>query len=43
VFIEIGASIGLFSRRASDEHEELLDKTKLYDIGQKAGLQLITY
>lgn len=39
----IGASIGLFSKHANEEHEELLNRDKLENIGKKAGLTLISY
>ena len=40
---DFGANIGLFSKHASEEHEELLDYTKLEVAGRKAGLNLIEY
>lgn len=39
----LGARIGLFSRAANEEHEELLDRTLLMSSAQKAGLTLLTY
>lgn len=42
-FHEAGASVGLFSKHANEEHEELLDKKKLNEIGQSAGLTLVDY
>lgn len=38
-----GASIGLFSKHANEEHEELLDWSALKDVGEQAGLRLIHY
>lgn len=40
---DVGASIGLFSKHANEEHEELLDQSKLFDLGQRAGLVLLNY
>lgn len=40
---DLGASFGLFSRHASEEHEDLLDKRKLTDAGTKAGLKMESY
>jgi 2-polyprenyl-3-methyl-5-hydroxy-6-metoxy-1,4-benzoquinol methylase len=40
---DLGAKVGLFSRHANEEHEELLDKAMLDDAGKKAGLDLILY
>ncbi|MEQ9721778.1 class I SAM-dependent methyltransferase [Yersinia alsatica] len=40
---DLGAKIGLFSKHANDEHEDLLDKNKLQQAGVKAGLSLIEY
>ncbi|HCJ51079.1 MAG TPA: methyltransferase type 11 [Gallionella sp.] len=39
----VGASLGLFSRHADEEHEDLLDKEKLESAGAQAGLKLISY
>lgn len=39
----LGATIGLFSKHANEEHEELLDQSKLFDLGQRAGLVLLNY
>ncbi|NDL64128.1 class I SAM-dependent methyltransferase [Acerihabitans arboris] len=39
----LGASIGLFSKHASEEHEALLDRSKLEAAGKQAGLDLIYY
>ena len=38
-----GAVIGLFSKHANEEHEELLDRSRLSGIGSEAGLQLQEY
>ncbi len=40
---DLGASIGLFSKHANEEHEELLDRAKLERAGVQAGLKLIAY
>lgn len=40
---DVGAAIGLFSKHANEEHEELLDQSKLFDLGQRAGLVLLNY
>lgn len=40
---DIGAAVGLFSRHANEEHEELLDKRKLRDVGLAAGLTMKSY
>lgn len=40
---EIGARIGLFSRHAGEEHEELLDRSKLELVGKYANLNLCIY
>ena len=40
---DLGASIGLFSKHANEEHEELLDRVKLEFVGTKAGLNLVSY
>jgi len=40
---DIGASIGLFSKHANEEHEDLLDERKLADAGLQAGLALVSY
>lgn len=39
----LGAAIGLFSKHANEEHEELLDRTKLKMVGSIANLQLVKY
>ena len=38
-----GAHIGLFSRHASEEHEQLLDRRRLQDIAARLGLHLAEY
>jgi len=38
-----GAKIGLFSRHANEEHEDLLDKTMLVQAASKVDLKLIAY
>lgn len=38
-----GARCGLFSRHASEEHEELLDHRRLQDIAERIGLHLAEY
>lgn len=38
-----GARFGLFSRHASEQHEELLDHRRLQDIGDRIGLRLAEY
>ena len=40
---DVGAAIGLFSKHANEEHEDLLDHTKLEITGKQAGLELLTY
>ncbi|MDF3931720.1 class I SAM-dependent methyltransferase [Pseudomonas citronellolis] len=40
---DIGARVGLFSRHANDEHEELLDRARLLSVGASAGLVLSVY
>lgn len=40
---DLGASLGLFSKHANEEHEELLDKRKLKLAGEKTGLRLLTH
>jgi len=35
--------VGLFSRHANDEHEELLDRARLLSVGASAGLGLERY
>jgi 2-polyprenyl-3-methyl-5-hydroxy-6-metoxy-1,4-benzoquinol methylase len=38
-----GAAIGLFSKCANEEHEDLLDSAKLEIAGNQAGLKLVSY
>jgi len=40
---DIGATLGLFSKHASDEHEDLLGYARLKATGEAAGLSLVTY
>ena len=40
---DLGASMGLFSRHANEEHNDLLDQQKLTNAGAKAGLKLELY
>lgn len=40
---DAGAAIGLFSKHANEEHEDLLDHTKLEIAGHQAGLKLVSY
>ncbi|CFQ31111.1 class I SAM-dependent methyltransferase [Yersinia bercovieri] len=40
---DLGAKIGLFSKHANDEHEDLLDRQKLENAGIQAGLSLVEY
>lgn len=40
---DAGARLGLFSRHANEEHEQLLDREVLATIGARAGLRLISY
>jgi 2-polyprenyl-3-methyl-5-hydroxy-6-metoxy-1,4-benzoquinol methylase len=39
----LGATIGLFSKHANEEHGDLLDQTRLEMIGAQAGLKLDSY
>ena len=39
----LGASIGLFSKHANDEHEDLLNQETLRQAGDQAGLQMVVY
>ncbi|EPR42148.1 hypothetical protein dsx2_2872 [Desulfovibrio sp. X2] len=39
----LGASVGLFSRHASEEHDELLGRRALRSLGAAAGLRLASY
>lgn len=38
-----GARIGLFSHDASDEHEQLLDRKALEQLGRAAGLRMVHF
>lgn len=38
-----GAAIGLFSKHASEEHEELLNRARMEKAGRLAGLKLVSY
>ena len=40
---DVGCKLGLFSKHASEEHEELLDRSMLEIVGKKNGLNLICY
>ena len=40
---EIGATLGLFSKHASEEHEGLLNRKSLEKAGLEAGLELVLY
>lgn len=40
---DVGAAVGLFSRHANEEHEDLLDKIKLREAGLAAGLTMVSY
>lgn len=40
---DIGAAMGLFSKHANEEHEELLDRPKLERAGTEVGLHLVVY
>ena len=40
---DVGATIGLFSKHANEEHEDLLDRSKLEWAGAQAGLKLASY
>ncbi|GFN45660.1 class I SAM-dependent methyltransferase [Candidatus Regiella insecticola] len=39
----LGAKIGLFSKSANEEHEDLLNRSKLEFVGKQARLMLISY
>lgn len=39
----IGARLGVFSRSANDEHEELLNRGRLHEAGRSAGLEMRVY
>lgn len=38
-----GARIGLFSQDASEEHEQLLDRNALEELGRAAGLRMVQF
>jgi SAM-dependent methyltransferase len=40
---DIGAAVGLFSKHANDEHEDLLDEEKLRQTGKKCDLGIVEY
>ncbi len=40
---DIGAAVGLFSKHANDEHEDLLGEEKLRQVGEKCDLALVKY
>ena len=40
---DVGAAVGLFSKHANEEHEDLLDRAKLEIAGNQAGLKLVSY
>lgn len=40
---DAGAAVGLFSRHANEEHNDLLNKEKLIDAGKRSRLQLVEY
>lgn len=40
---DLGATLGLFSKHANEEHEDLLDRVQLELAGTQAGLGLVTY
>ena len=40
---DLGASIGLFSSHANEEHESLLERQELQDYGEQAGMNLEHY
>jgi len=40
---ETGAAIGLFSKQASEEHEDLINRERLEKAGVEAGLKLVLY
>lgn len=39
----LGSKVGVFSHSANEEHEELLDRQRLDDVGKAAGLKLVKY
>ena len=40
---DLGAAVGLFSKHANEEHEDLLDQEKLKEAGRKCDLVLFEY
>jgi SAM-dependent methyltransferase len=40
---DAGAAVGIFSRHANEEHQDLLNKEKLIHAGRQAGLELVLY
>lgn len=40
---DLGAAVGLFSKHANEEHEDLLGRAKLEMAGAQAGLKLVLY
>ena len=40
---DLGSAVGLFSKHASEEHEDLLGRAKLEIVGNQAGLTLVSY
>ncbi len=42
-FHRVGATIGLFSREATEEHQGLLDRTSLDVLAERCGLRLFLY
>ena len=40
---DLGSSIGFFSQHANDEHEELLDRRRLAEVGEACDCELATY
>jgi 2-polyprenyl-3-methyl-5-hydroxy-6-metoxy-1,4-benzoquinol methylase len=40
---EVGARLGLFSRDAKEEHERLLDGTRLREVASRAALEVASY
>jgi len=39
----LGAAIGIFSRHANEEHEKLLNLSRMVELAQKCNLQIILY
>lgn len=40
---DVGSSIGLFSKHANEEHEELLNRAKLIEIAEECNLNMTVY